>query len=297
MREIMSSNNEYSERTGLVPTVDYSDPAHHSIGSSGSEITSPLVFDSLPQVTLPGVQESLLHTVVEGTRVYTANDFYRNNHQHVAALGGIIAPAIAADLPAGEPFTVLDAGCSQGKDTWSLASVLAHYQVPFKIDGIDANSFMIENATQPYQATQARLLDYVKDWRFIPPDVTRFFEEAAQPGYIRPVQALRDRVAFHLANLSEPLATPHDAYDAAMCNHMLMYYNDYGLGPNPKVERILNNIVDKLKPGGIFTYVGEWATGPWVEQTLRNVGLEPATNDYGVSAYTWDRIRMFSKIA
>jgi chemotaxis methyl-accepting protein methylase len=279
-----------------------------SIGNTSSEITAPATDIQIPEITFPdkvldmsftGSPEIAPHedrTVVNGTTIWTTNGFYRRGHENVAALGGVIAKKIMAEQPEGSEFTILDAGCSQGRDTWTLASVLSCYGINYRVDAVDANSLMLDKATQPYKRTRAALRGDFDRWRRtgVPAIVTEQFEDVDDE-HIQPSAHLRGRVTFTQADLRDPFETPRPKYKAAICNNVLLYYHAERDEPSLVGDRIVRNIANKLEIGGLFTYVGGWAVRPWLDRGLDMAGLVRAENDYGIPRAEWAKMSVFRK--
>lgn len=263
---------------------------------TSSEIAPPSSPEELPD-SLTGVRQLPYATYIEEVGSQTATFFYRKDTINAQLLGNTIAPAIMEGQPPEKVFRVLDAGCSRGHDTWSLASVLSHNGINYRIDGVDANGIMIAAAQRPFLKSPIDLNKDIANWKGMPTEVVRFFEEVGA-GRMQPSAELRERVSFYLANLLEPLPIPHE-YDAAVCNKMLMYYVKSSGEVNQKMHRIIGNIANKLAPGGLFTF----SDGEWV-QSLEDVhaafaqhGLMPAENSYGIPDEQWRKMSAYSKIA
>ncbi len=187
-------------------------------------------------------------TTVDGICIETTNDFFRTYHYNVAALGGIIAPAIMEQRQTPGPFRIYEAACSKAKDTWSMAAALALHDVDFRVDAVDANPVVLEQAQRPYKTTMRQLEDNLPYWG-LPREALDFFQRV-DAHHIQPIQQLRDRVTFKLMDIRHQ--APGSGYDAAVINNVLCHY------AKPErvhmADQIVRTVTDSLRPEGFFTF-------------------------------------------
>jgi chemotaxis methyl-accepting protein methylase len=195
--------------------------------------------------------ENEAYTMVDGhLYIETTNLFYRSYHYNVAVLAGVVAPEVMTERDSDEPFTILEAGCSKGRDTWCMASVLALHGIDFQIDAVDLNARVLQLAQQPYKGTKRDLEKQLGYWR-LPVEVLDFFERV-DASHIQPTQELRERVNF--GQLDIRTQTPaRGAYDAVVSNNVLCHYSNSDK-TLPMADQIVDTVSASLRPGGIFTF-------------------------------------------
>jgi chemotaxis methyl-accepting protein methylase len=263
----------------LIPT-DISPDLHDAPDSASTEGIIPVV-------------EEETHTIIDNGEIVipTATHLFRGYHKSVATITNIVAPQVMGERPEGSTYRILDAGCSSGGDTMSMAAVLALNGVTYHIDAVDVNSMAIAQATLPYEITKTELHDRLRNWD-IPERTLDFFEEVDQHR-IQPAAALRDNITFHQADLRQPLPLPGE-YDVAVANNMLLFYE--GRQPDTAATMV-GNIVATLRVGGIFTFSDRaLASFLLTDELLQTHGLEPAENEYGISDETWSQLVIYRKI-
>jgi chemotaxis methyl-accepting protein methylase len=139
-------------------------------------------------------------------------------------------------LPAG-PVAARSAGCSTGEEAWSLALLLADARgtgptAAWRVTAEDIDPACLTVAREGrYRAGAAA-------------DIGRFVPSGpAEAGYRIP-DSIRSQVAFEVADLAGRPAAP--TFDLALCRNLLMYFHPAGQ------DRILENVVGSLKPGGLL---------------------------------------------
>jgi chemotaxis protein methyltransferase CheR len=138
---------------------------------------------------------------------------------------------------------IWDAGCALGQETYTVAMIFAEKMNQFgfknlRIDATDydsANNFgdVVTAAVYPadeLQRTPAELLG-------------KYFEPAGQPGYLRVVESLRNRVSFQYHDLLSLKPAGFD-YCLIVCKNVLLHFQ-----PEQRVE-VFRMFHHALAPGG-----------------------------------------------
>jgi chemotaxis methyl-accepting protein methylase len=213
------------------------------------------------------------YTVLDGIFVPTFNDFFRCDNVNGAILARTIAPAIVAGLPRGEIFRQADIGCSEAKDTWSMAAALAMQGICFQIEAYDINPHVIELAQQPYRETKRELERKLINWE-LPRACLDFFETVG-PEHLRPTEVLRNSVTFHELDIRNmPLETGR--FDVVVANNILCHYK--WSKDLPAQAKILRNMICGLRSEGVFSTNNYDLSSNENKAIYRRLGLTPATD-------------------
>lgn len=177
------------------------------------------------------------HLAVKETRFYRTPAAYRVMAQYLQE---------RIDAAAGQKL-VLDlwsAGCSTGEEAYSMAMVAADLveasseKIYFGVIGSDVSSAAVRTARQAVYHVR-RLQELPETLR------TRYMESADRLSY-RVDRKLASRVCFLQSNLLDPQVTPRSAMDVIFCQNVLVYFRGW------RQRQVLNNLVHRLKPGGIL---------------------------------------------
>lgn len=196
--------------------------------------------------------ESELQTALERVTVHETY-FFRERPQ-LDAFAGELLPVMLDHEPGlgGNPlvmssgvFRVWSAGCSTGEEAWTLAMLLGesgYFGKPglrYEVLGSDLSTSVIAAARKGRYGPRGFRGE-------IPPGVRdRYFEQDGANWAVTP--ALRERVEFFVANLVEPRdLLPLGRFHVIFCRNVLIYMSREGRA------RILSNLYDRLKPGGVL---------------------------------------------
>ncbi len=162
-------------------------------------------------------------------------------------------------------------GCSTGEEPYSLAMVLhdvlsgRHMQANFSVTGSDISLPVLARAREG--AYSRRALEHVPE-----PYRAHYFEQFADD-YARVTLELRRRVCFAQVNVMELRNAPVRDLQIIFCHNMLIYFRRW------LRERILNELVGRLRPGGLLV-IGLGEASTW---SHADMSAWPAT---GVQAWT-----------
>ena len=142
-----------------------------------------------------------------------------------------------------QPLKVWSAGCSTGKEPYTLAMILKEYQsrLPefrFEILGTDICTDVLEKAVKGiYAAVKADP---------IPTDLKkRYLLKSKDPslGQVRVVPELRSLVRFRRLNFMDADFGFREPFDVIFCRNVIIYFD------RPTQKRLLAKLVDSLAPG------------------------------------------------
>lgn len=172
-------------------------------------------------------------------------------------------------------FDVWSLGCSSGEETYSLAMVindcfeLANLQPYYGITGTDISTKALVTAKEGRY--NERQLEQVT-----PEEAQRYLEGVETNNgrkQSRVSAKLRDRICFSQGNILNISKMPVVPMDIIFCQNLLIYFRRW-------LRRdILNNLVERLKPGGILI-IGLGEAPDWKHPQMTKV-----SND-SVQAYT-----------
>ncbi len=170
--------------------------------------------------------------------VLTTNktSFYREN-EHFEYLRDQIAPqwAAAAHAP-----RIWCAGCSSGEEAYTLAAVLSECLPAPRF----AQLAILATDISERVLTTARAAEYPSELvAELSADVRRRHFEAAAPGKVRVVQALRKKISFARLNLMGPWPM-RGPFDAIFCRNVMIYFD------KPTQTALVNRYHALVRPGG-----------------------------------------------
>ncbi len=177
------------------------------------------------------------HLAVKETRFYRTPAAYRVLAQYVQT-------RIAAAPDKKLTLDLWSAGCSTGEEAYTMAMVTADLieasgeRVYYGVIGSDISSAAIRSARQA--SFHVRRLQELPDSLR-----TRYMESADRLNY-RVQPQLASRVCFLQSNLLDPQSTPRSSMDVIFCQNVLVYFRGW------RQRQVLNNLVRRLKPGGIL---------------------------------------------
>lgn len=176
------------------------------------------------------------HLAVKETR------FYRN-----PAAYRVLAQYLNRRMKTGEERLTLDlwsAGCSSGEEAYTMAMVASEMiehtgrQAYFGVIGSDISSAAVKTARQG--------VFHLRRLQSLPDTLRqRYLHKDERLGY-RIDSKLASRVCFVQSNLLDVDCTPTSAMDVIFCQNVLVYFRGW------RQKQVLNNLVKRLKPGGIL---------------------------------------------
>ena len=164
-----------------------------------------------------------------------------------------------------QPLKVWSAGCSTGKEPYTLAMILKEYQsrtpgFRFDILGTDICTDVLEKAVQGiYSAVKADPIPTALKKKYL---LKSKNPEARQ---VRIVPELRSLVRFRRLNFMDEDFGFRDPFDIIFCRNVIIYFD------RPTQERLVNRLWDLLEPGG-HLFVGHSEGLSAIEHKFRYVG-------------------------
>jgi chemotaxis protein methyltransferase CheR len=142
------------------------------------------------------------------------------------------------------PVRCWSAASSSGEEAYTLAMVLAaHHGGDWQIVGTDISSRVVETARQATYAIERSKnipLNYLREY------CLKGTGDKAHSFRIAP--EIRQRVSFSLANLQQS-QNQLGKFDLIFLRNVMIYFD------LPSKQRVLHNVIDRLKPGGLL-FVG-----------------------------------------
>jgi len=188
-------------------------------------------------------------------------NFYREPH-HFEHLQNEVMPGLASRLTQGEPVRMWSAGCSDGREPYTIACTVlqalpdvARYNFRILASDIDHNS--LAKAKEGHYS-----LDMVDK---APPAIRdRYFKRSAD--YAEPNAQVRDLIAFRFLNLLNDWPFKQK-FDVIFCRNVLIYFEQ------DLQARLFSRFCSVLKPGG-HLYIGhsERVSGP-ASGALKQIGV------------------------
>jgi chemotaxis protein methyltransferase CheR len=152
-----------------------------------------------------------------------------------------------------KPLQVWSAGCSTGKEPYTLAMVLSEYreQCPdlrFNILGTDICTDVLEKAVQGiYAAEKAEPVPEALKKKYL------LKSKDAEQRKVRVVPQLRALVKYGRLNFMDDDFGLREPFDIIFCRNVIIYFD------RPTQERLLAKLVDHLQPGR-FIFLGHSET-------------------------------------
>ncbi len=220
------NQHEHILRKGLSPWLQ---------GMSADEVELALVrSESQPWQRLGGLVD---HLAVKETR------FYRNPASY-RVLTQYLLRRLQANTQSRLTLDLWSAGCSTGEEAYTMAMVAselvqrAKQRAYFGVIGSDISSGAVKAARQGnYHVRRLQSLPDTLRERYLVSDDSLNYRIEPQ---------LASRVCFVQSNMLEPKATPNSAMDVIFCQNVLVYFRGW------RQKQVLNNLVQRLKPGGIL---------------------------------------------
>lgn len=183
-----------------------------------------------------GPEQIIERHIDQPTPLFTR--FFREPNIRRFATG--YAPELAED---GRELRVAQIGCSTGEETWSMAAMLTHRQIPFRIVAGDISTPALEQAKKPYEMSTHEFERQTRNYEYC----RRYFNVTGCA--VKPHAKLSKSVSFRTHNaLTTPLESGE--YDAVVMNNVLWHY------PWETRNVMLANALRGLKEGGYFLFEG-----------------------------------------
>lgn len=216
--------------------------------------TEQFLRDSENRLAL-GVGRSLVdYLAVKETR------FYRNPAAYRA-----FSEYLLRRFRAGESRQTVDvwsAGCSTGEEVYTLTMVAAEMLQRAKAEayigviGSDISSAALQVARGARYT--ARAISH------LPAGLRQRYLLPAADGRFEVVPELRRRACFLQSNLLVRNCAPASAMDVIFCHNVLVYFRTW------RQREVLNNLAQRLKPGGILL-IGPGEASGWSHPALRRI--------------------------
>jgi len=181
-------------------------------------------------------------------------DFFREP-AHFDFLTGTALPTLVEQFGAGldRPLKIWSAGCSTGKEPYTLAMVLSEFRqtqtnIRFEILGTDISTDVLDKAVRGIYAEDKAAP--------IPPALRRkYLLKARDPAaqQVRIVPELRGLVSFRRLNFMDEDYALRDSFDIIFCRNVLIYFD------RPTQERLLSRLAGYLESGR-FLFLGHSET-------------------------------------
>ncbi|MBV1930071.1 MAG: methyltransferase [Porticoccaceae bacterium] len=197
--------------------------------------------------------------------------FFRHqpSHDYVRArVTSLVTPN--SGISSRSAFNIWSAGCASGEEAYSLAIQAAEgfaaagQPENYYIVGTDVSADAIASAREGIYSNSAleQSPSMLKEKYFSPPD----------GGKRQVASAVRQRVAFSIANLLEKQTRYNNYLDLIYCQNVLVYFKHW------RRREIVKNFQACLKPGGCLI-IGPGELTDWVPDNMRRLDVP------GVQAY------------
>jgi len=168
--------------------------------------------------------------------ITTHETYFFREPKHFDYLQQHILPAVAAQ----DEFRVWSAASSTGEEAYTLAMLLdsGRPHRPWQIVGTDISQQVLADARRG-------LYVMARGERIPPQHLKRYCLKGRDRynGYFLVERALRERVEFRQANLTQPMPEL-GLFDLIMLRNVLIYFD------LPTKQLVLKHVLERLKPGG-----------------------------------------------
>lgn len=157
-------------------------------------------------------------------------------------------------------------GCATGEEVYSLALLLAQLEKEVKQENNKNLYFGVTGVdiSFPSLAAAREGIYHRRKIETIPLDLRHEYFEAKVDDYFQVKSSLRQRTCFVQGNVQELANAPVQSYDVVFCQNVLIYFQQ------PRRESILNNLVARVKPGGLLI-LGPGEVVNWQHDQLARV--------------------------
>ncbi len=218
--------HEHILRKGLNPWLQ---------GMSADEAELALMrSESQPWQRLVGLVD---HLAVKETR------FYRNPASY-RVLAEYLQRRLSQNEHGRLALDMWSAGCSTGEEAYTMAMIAseliqsAEQRAYFGVIGSDIGSAAIKAARQGCY--------HVRRLQSLPDTLRKRYLVSEDKLTYRIEPGLASRVCFVQSNLLDSRATPNSRMDVIFCQNVLVYFRGW------RQKQVLNNLAQRLKPGGIM---------------------------------------------
>lgn len=129
---------------------------------------------------------------------------------------------------------ILSAGCSIGKEAYSLAMILEKSNVKnYSIFGVDIDDISVKTASEAVYPA--------RDIKDIPTEYQLYLKSSVEELALK--DEIKSKVNFKRDNLLKPILLT-SKYDAIFCQNVLIYFSD------TDINKIMNTFYEQLKKGG-----------------------------------------------
>lgn len=242
------NQHEHILRKGLGPWLQ---------GMSADEVELALMrSESQPWQRLGGLVD---HLAVKETRFYRNPASYRRLAQYLQR-------RLQQNQQSRLVLDMWSAGCSTGEEAYTMAMIAselihsAEQRAYFGVIGSDISSAAVKSARQgSYHVRRLQSLPDTLRQRYLVSDDNLNYRVESQ---------LASRVCFVQSNLLDAGATPKSAMDVIFCQNVLVYFRGW------RQKQVLNNLVQRLKPGGILLIGASEGRGWRHPELIKTLGDE-----------------------
>jgi chemotaxis protein methyltransferase CheR/type IV pilus assembly protein PilK len=196
------------------------------------------------------------HLTVQETRFFRDPKAIRLIEEH-------FLPQAVARVSAGEAVQVWSAGCATGEEAYTLAMMLDQHLsdagLPryYGVTGSDI-SLQALSIARHGRYSNRRLAS-------VPSDYASLYCQSVSSVRFEMSESLRRRSCFTQLNLLDDVAAALPGMDLVYCQNVLIYFDQ------ARRTRILTNLVDRLRPGGIMILGPGEAMG-WSAPGVERIG-------------------------
>lgn len=188
--------------------------------------------------------------------------FFREGH-HFEHLAATALPDIVARDTGKRRLRIWSAGCSTGKEPYSIAMIVAESGLPA---GWDARILATDIDTDVLAIAKSGVYRAERVHGVSPERLRRWFQRGSgeNAGNVRVIPALRESVAFRHLNLLDPWPM-HGPFDIIFCRNVVIYFDA------ETQRRLFARFADMLAPGG-YLYIGHSESLFRISERFRPLG-------------------------
>ena len=248
------------DRTGMYISIDHRSLLESNLTIRMREIQCQDVdsYYAIVNAKPDGIREwSILldRIMVQETR------FYRNP-ESLSLVSKYLEQRLSNTGAKNTALNIWSVGCSSGEEPYTLAILCqeaitkSHRQISYGITATDISLPVLEKARKGIY-NERRLLDLK------PSLIDQYFETVDDSTYMVKNQ-VKKKVCFSMANMIEIEKNPLRNMDIIYCQNVLIYFR------KDRKYIILNNLVERLAPGGLLI-IGQGEATDWSHSDITRV--------------------------